>query len=205
MFRYTTWYINGISLLISIIVFSLINFFILNFDQITLNSNFKAGFKVESQEINSEKENKLENEILLSKENQNLENSEEEKNKSWYLEIPNINLKAQINDGTTKEVLDDYIGHFEETTKWVGNIGLAAHNRGYKNNYFENVKMLKEGDEIYYYYKGEKRKYSVKNNFIISNTDWSYLESTEVNTITLITCVENEPTYRRCVRAEETT
>ena len=205
MFRYTTWYINGISLLISIIVFSLINFFILNFDQITLNSNFKAGFKVESQEINSEKENKLENEILLSKENQNLENSEEEKNKSWYLEIPNINLKAQISDGTTKEVLDDYIGHFEETTKWVGNIGLAAHNRGYKNNYFENVKKLKEGDEIYYYYKGEKRKYSVKNNFIISNTDWSYLESTEINTITLITCVENEPTYRRCVRAEETT
>ena len=30
-----------------------------------------------------------------------------------------------------------------------GNVGLAAHNRGYKNNYFENLKQLKEGDKIY--------------------------------------------------------
>ena len=39
---------------------------------------------------------------------------------------------------------------------------------------------------------------------IIKNTDWSYLEKTEKNKITLITCVENEPQYRRCVQAEET-
>ena len=40
--------------------------------------------------------------------------------------------------------MEDYIGHFEETKKDIGNIGLAAHNRGYKNNYFQNLKELKK-------------------------------------------------------------
>ncbi len=38
---------------------------------------------------------------------------------------------------------------------------------------------------------------------IIRNTDWSYLEKTEENKITLITCVENEPNLRRCVQATQ--
>ena len=64
---------------------------------------------------------------------------------------------------------------------------------------------LKEGDEIDYYYNGEYRKYIVKENFIISDTDWTSLENTEEDIITLITCVENEPNYRRCVQAQEYT
>lgn len=99
--------------------------------------------------------------------------------------------------------MDKYIGHFEETTKDTGNIGLAAHNRGYENNYFERLKELKEGDKIVYYYKNTKRKYEVVKHIIIQDTDWTNLEDTEENTITLITCVENEPTYRRCVQAVE--
>ena len=39
---------------------------------------------------------------------------------------------------------------------------------------------------------------------IIRSTDWSYLEKyDDENRITLITCVENEPQYRRCVQAVE--
>lgn len=41
------------------------------------------------------------------------------------IKIQKINLEAKINEGTTKEVMDEYIGHFEETPKEVGNIGLA--------------------------------------------------------------------------------
>ena len=48
-------------------------------------------------------------------------------------------------------------------------------------------------------------KYIVKENFIISDTDWTSLENTEEDIITLITCVENEPNYRRCVQAQEYT
>lgn len=123
----------------------------------------------------------------------------------WYLEIPSINLKANISEGTTKEVMDNYIGHFEETQKTIGNIGLAAHNRGYKNNYFKDLKKLKTGDEIKYRYKDFEKTYIVEEHKIIKDTDWSSLENTEEDKITLITCVENEPEYRRCIQGIEKT
>ena len=126
-----------------------------------------------------------------------------EENLDWYIEIPSINLKAKIEEGTTKEVMDKFVGHFEETTTWMGNVGLAAHNRGFENNYFANLKKLKEGDIINYYYNGNVRRYIVSKLVIVEDTDWTYLENTQENKITLITCVENEPNYRRCVIGEE--
>ena len=121
----------------------------------------------------------------------------------WQLEIPAIELKAPIGEGTTKEVMDKYVGHFEETSKNNGNIGLVAHNRGFENNYFANLKKLKKGDIITYYCNGEKREYQVETMTIIEDTDWSYLEETEENAITLITCVEGQPEYRRCIQGKE--
>lgn len=121
----------------------------------------------------------------------------------WSLEIPSIGLIASINEGTSKEILDEYIGHFEDTSKDNGNIGLAAHNRGYKVNYFEKVKELEIGDEVIYYYNGNKRIYVINYKTIIKDTDWKKLENTEENKITLITCVENQPGLRRCVQAIE--
>ena len=38
---------------------------------------------------------------------------------------------------------------------------------------------------------------------IIKDTEWKYLKNTEDNRLTLITCVENQPEYRRCVQAVE--
>ena len=99
--------------------------------------------------------------------------------------------------------MNKYIGHFEETSKNSGNIGLAAHNRGYDVNYFANIKKLKEGDEIVYKYNDFQKTYIVLKNIIITDTDWSYLKPTEKDSITLITCVENEPHYRRCIYAME--
>lgn len=131
------------------------------------------------------------------------DNAKEEVTNDWYLEIPTIELNASIAEGTTQEVMNQFIGHFEESKKWVGNVCLAAHNRGYENNYFSEVKNLKEGDEIIYHYKGSSREYVVEENIIIQDTDLACLEDTQDNTITLITCVENEPNYRRCVKAIE--
>jgi LPXTG-site transpeptidase (sortase) family protein len=45
--------------------------------------------------------------------------------------------------------------------------------------------------------------YEIDSIEIIKDTDWSYLEETDENKITLITCVENEPNYRRCVQATQ--
>ena len=122
----------------------------------------------------------------------------------WELEIPVIELKAPINEGTTKEVMNEYIGHFENTSKWDGNIGLAAHNRGYPVNYFGRIKELKIGDEIIYRTTKGEKIYKVDFITVIEETNWEYLEKTEENKITLITCVENEPAYRRCIQGIQT-
>ncbi|MCF0125997.1 MAG: class D sortase, partial [Clostridia bacterium] len=202
-FRYSTIYINSVSLIISILIFLSINFISNNFNQLFQKNNLKINFEVE--EINQNKDSEENIKININDNLQKKDDYEEKKEdiKSWYLEIPTINLKVEIEEGTTKEVLDKYIGHFEETKKEEGNIGLAAHNRGYEKNYFENLKKLKEGDEIFYNHNNYTKKYKVCSIRIIKDTDWTFLENTEDNRITLITCVENEPEYRRCVQGRE--
>ena len=126
-----------------------------------------------------------------------------EKTEIWQIEIPKISLIANIAEGTTKEILNQYVGHFENTTKENGNIGLAGHNRGYAVNYFQNLKLLHEGDEIKYTHNDFVKIYEVEKSRIIKDTEWQYLEETEENMLTLITCVENQPEYRRCIQAIE--
>lgn len=198
MFRYSAIYINIVSFVISIIIFLIVNLFFSNMYIFTTKGIFKISFKVNNGYI-QRNSNYVENTNTEKIVEEKVENKDDE----WYLEIPCINLKANIKEGTTKEIMEDYIGHFEETKKDIGNIGLAAHNRGYKNNYFQNLKELKQNDEIYYKYKNEKRKYVVIKNIIIKDTDWTNLEESDGNIITLITCVENQPEYRRCVQGKE--
>lgn len=194
MFKFSTTYINVVSLFISIIIFSFIQLFFSNYKNFSQKSYLKAGFNVENQ---------IQNKVSNSLNNQTNSQKSQQKTEEWYIEIPIINLKANIKEGTEKETLDDYVGHFEETQKENGNIGLAAHNRGYKNNYFENIKKLKEDDSIFYNYKGKIKEYKVEKISIIKDTDWNCLENTEKNIITLITCVENQPEYRRCIQGRQ--
>ena len=56
---------------------------------------------------------------------------------------------------------------------------------------------------MHYSNRPYKKTYKIDIIERIKNTDWSYLDKTEENKITLITCVENEPKYRRCVQATE--
>lgn len=194
MFKFSTTYINVVSLFISIIIFSFIQLFFSNYKNFSQKSYLKAGFNVENQ---------IQNKVSNSLNNQTNSPESQQETEEWYIEIPIINLKANIKEGTEKETLDDYVGHFEETQKENGNIGLAAHNRGYKNNYFENIKKLKEDDSIFYNYKGKIKEYKVEKISIIKDTDWNCLENTEKNIIILITCVENQPEYRRCIQGRQ--
>ena len=128
--------------------------------------------------------------------------TEETNFKIWRIQIPKINLTANIEEGTSQKVMAKYVGHFNQTSVLDGNIGLAAHNRGIGvESYFKNIKQLNIGDEIIYQKDKEIRKYRVTKNVVIDETDWTYLKNTDDNRITLITCVENKPEYRRCVQA----
>lgn len=121
----------------------------------------------------------------------------------WKLEIPKIELSAEIEEGTSDEVLNKYIGHFEDTNKNFGNIALAAHNRGYQVNYFSKLKELEIGDEVIYTINDLVRTYKISSKNIIKDTEVEVLEKTNENILTLITCVENEPSLRRCLIAKE--
>lgn len=140
----------------------------------------------------SEKSEKLNTQREVTKENIN---------NTWRIEIPKIGLNAHIMEGTDQDILLKSVGHFEYTSTWNGNVCLAAHNRGYLCNFFEKIKNLKIGDEIIYYTEEGEKVYKVQINKVILATDWSYIEETENNKITLITCEENRSEYRRCVQA----
>jgi len=128
---------------------------------------------------------------------------EEVEELKWQIRIPAINLEAPIGEDTTKETMDKYVGHFVETSVWEGNVGLAGHNRRCIVNYFERLKELRKGDTIEYETQYGKREYEVDVITIIEDTDWSYLENTEDNKITLITCVEDMPNLRRVIQGRE--
>ena len=132
----------------------------------------------------------------------NEENAEEDI--IGYLTIKSIGLeKAPIREGTEDSILEKAIGHFSETRYLEGNVVLAANNRGYKHNYFENLKNIKEKDLITYTTKNEEKNYEVVEIEKIKEDDVSVLENTKENRITLITCVENEPQFRLCIIANE--
>ena len=101
------------------------------------------------------------------------------------------------------ETLNLFVGHFEETPLTTGNICLAAHNRGYEKNYFEKIKYLKKGEEIKYKYNEFEKSYLIDTIEIIKETNWQYLENTQENKITLITCVEDKPEFRMCIQGTE--
>lgn len=117
------------------------------------------------------------------------------------LKIEKINLNGTVKEGSTNEILRDYIGHIEETAKYDGNVGLAAHNRGNKYSYFARINELEPGDEIVYTTKYGERKYIVDTKKEILETDWSNLDGTSDNRLTLITCIKNKVNQRLCVQA----
>lgn len=84
-----------------------------------------------------------------------------------------------------------------------GNVALAGHNRGYRCNFFQEIKNLKNGDIIIYSTEKGQRKYKVSLNKVIKETDWTYIQNTKDNRLTLITCEMNKKEYRRCVQAVE--
>ncbi len=59
------------------------------------------------------------------------------------------------------------------------------------------------GDSINYLSCLGKKEYIVSDIQVISETDWTMLEDTNDNRITIITCVKGRPEVRLCVQAME--
>ncbi len=118
------------------------------------------------------------------------------------LEIPAIGLSVRVYEGTGSSALAKGVGHFEDTSIWSGNVGLAGHNRGV-NSYFGEIHTLNIGDEIALTTKLGQRSYEVISVSKVGETDRSALASTAENMLTLYTCVRNERGQRWCIQAKE--
>lgn len=127
----------------------------------------------------------------------------EEKQEEWKITIPKLEIQANIKEGITDDIINNNVGHFEDTETWNGNIGLIGASNGFKENYFCDLEKLMENDVILYQKGEEKRQYKVITNTTIQCTDWSYLSSTKDNRITLITGIINDKEKRRCVQATQ--
>lgn len=185
-----------VSIIISLVIWISLNFILIQFYE-NQKKEVDTTLVLKTSQINPIKENVEENiEIDEVVENQYKINE-------WRIFISKINLDAPILEGTTKEILRRGVGHFTSTSKWDGNVVLAAHNRGYKYNFFQEIKRLEIGDIIEYQTEQGKRTYEVCGKEKIKETDLSILENTKENKLTLITCVENMPEYRLCIQAKE--
>ena len=120
------------------------------------------------------------------------------------LTIPDILLdNAPIRESVELSTLSETIGHFPSTSIYEGNVVLASHNSGSQGDFFKNLKKIKIGSEIFYQTNYGTKRYVVTTKEVISEEDWSYLQETDDNRITLITCVAGQKDKRLCVQAIE--
>jgi len=112
------------------------------------------------------------------------------------------NRVALVRSGVALSTLDNYAGHFANTSQWDGNIALASHNRG-RGSFFAGIWTLQHGDRIIYETIMGVRTFEVVSIEQISENDLSNLNHSHDNTLTLVTCVYGQPSLRWSVRARQ--
>lgn len=118
------------------------------------------------------------------------------------LKIPSLNINMKVWEGETRASMAKGLGHYSSTSGWDGNIGICGHNRGAKYN-IGSIRNLEIGDNITYSTVYGTRTYAVILVKTISDSDWSYLQATADNRITITTCLADRPSKRMCVQAVE--
>ena len=116
------------------------------------------------------------------------------------LKIPSIGLTVGIYEGTGSAPLLKGAGHFTNTSIWDGNVALAGHNRGVRND-FGKLHTLSAGDTVTLTTMLGTRTYSVASVEKVNVNDSSGTAPTTDNRVTLYTCVMNQPEYRWKVTA----
>lgn len=119
------------------------------------------------------------------------------------ISIPAIGVKNYyLWEGATNSSMNKGLGHFATTSVWDGNVGLCGHNRGAKY-IIGAIKDMDVGDKVTYTTSEGTRTYEVETIKKIRSDDWSVLDATADNRITMITCVAGDYSHRWCLQAVE--
>jgi len=116
------------------------------------------------------------------------------------LSIPSIGLNKYVYEGTSQANMKKGIAHFDCTSGWMGNIGLAGHNRG-SSAAFAKLKDVNIGDTVSYTTAYGTLTYVVSNITTVATTDTSGLQQNGANKLTMYTCKANQPNVKLCVTA----
>lgn len=110
-------------------------------------------------------------------------------------EIPALDIKAPVMDGTEHEVLSKAAGHFPDTgAVGSGNYCIAGHNSTIYAEIFNEMKHIEIGMEMYLIDNDEKRTkytYEVTENFIVEPSETWVLNDFGDDRITIVTCTDD--------------
>jgi len=114
----------------------------------------------------------------------------EEINVIGIMEIPKIDLKVVVAEGTDKQTLKKAVGHFENTAMpgKIGNFAVAGHRSYTYNEFFNRLDEMEIGDEIRVKTIEGEFVYEVTDIFVVEPHEVWVLDPTPEATITLITC-----------------
>ena len=109
------------------------------------------------------------------------------------VEIPSVNIKAPVLEGTENEILSQATGHFNNTGDvGAGNYCIAGHSSTIYKEYFNNLKKVSTGDEIFLYDKQKnKYVYVIDDIFIVEPNETWILQDFDDVRVTLVTCTDD--------------
>lgn len=110
-------------------------------------------------------------------------------------EVPELEIKAPVMDGTEHEVLSKAAGHFPGTgAVGSGNYCIAGHNSTIYAEIFNALKYIEIGMEMYLIDNdAERTKYTyvVTENFIVEPSETWVLDEFGDDRITIVTCTDD--------------
>ena len=116
------------------------------------------------------------------------------------IKIDKINFEGLVYEGTSLSTLSKGVGHLSNSPYFNGNVCLAAHNT---SKFWAKLNTLEDGDTITYTSFLGTKEYQVNNITQVEETDWTLLNDTEENYLTLVTCIKGKSNLRLVVQAVE--
>lgn len=120
------------------------------------------------------------------------------------IDIEKIDVHTVIAEGSTLDVLENNIGHFENTAMpgEEGNFSIAGHRNTINNEVFRNIDKLEVGDKIKITTLTEIFQYEINDIFVTSPSDIDVLnQNLNEKTMTIVTCT-NRGKDRYIVKAK---
>lgn len=119
------------------------------------------------------------------------------------LEIPDLNIKAPVLEGTDNDVLRKGVGHFPGTGDLgKGNYCIAGHSSPIYVEYFNNLKDAKEGMILTLTsLDGKTYYYTISETFIVEIPETWILDDFKDDRVTLVTCTD-DGSQRRIIIAK---